>query len=109
MYMRVSPVVSRCGVVDCDCQRGGGHAEEADCAKAAASSSRATGCRPSGGSSGAPAGCAAAEGSGAVSLQQQKMCEGCGEKRAAYGLSDEGRQSGMKKQQWCAGCAVPGR
>ena len=43
-----------------------------------------------------------------MSLLQQKMCEGCGEKRAAYGLPDEGRKSGMKKQQWCARCAVPG-
>jgi hypothetical protein len=35
---------------------------------------------------------------GAVSRLKQKMCEGCGLKRANYGLASEG------KKRWCAGC-----
>ena len=44
------------------------------------------------------AGCAAAEGRGAVSLDQ-KMCEGCGLKHPSYGLPTE------RKVRWCSGCA----
>ena len=43
------------------------------------------------------AGCAKAEGNGAVSLQ--KVCEGCDLKVPSYGLLAEGRR------RWCAGCA----
>ena len=46
------------------------------------------------------AGCAAAEGSGAVSLKQEKMCEGCGLKQPSYGLPGE------RRKRWCAGCAA---
>ena len=44
------------------------------------------------------AGCAAAEGRGAVSLN--KLCEGCGTKRANFGLPDAER-----KCRWCSGCS----
>ena len=47
------------------------------------------------------AGCAPAEGSGAVSLDQpKKQCEGCGLKRPSYGLPAE------RKKRWCSGCAA---
>ena len=38
------------------------------------------------------AGCAKAEGNGAVLLQQQKKCEGCGLKAPYYGLPAEQRK-----------------
>ena len=45
------------------------------------------------------AGCAAAEGRGAVSLQQKKKCEDCGVKHSNCWLPSEGRK------RWCDGCA----
>ena len=45
-------------------------------------------------------GCVAAEGNGAVLLQQQKMCEGCGLKHPCYGLPAE------RRARWCTGCAA---
>jgi hypothetical protein len=44
------------------------------------------------------AGCGAAH--GAVSLQKQKICEGCDLKGPGYGLASEG------KRRWCAGCGA---
>ena len=45
-------------------------------------------------------GCAAAEGNGAVLLDQRKKCEGCGLKVPSYGLLAEGRM------RWCVGFAA---
>ena len=48
------------------------------------------------------AGCAAAEGRGAVILrakQRRTMCEGCDVKRPLYGLPAE------RKRRWCGGCS----
>ena len=35
-----------------------------------------------------------------MTLQKQKMCEGCGLKQPSYGLASEG------KVRWCLGCGV---
>ena len=45
-------------------------------------------------------GCVAAEGNGAVLLQQQKKCEGCGLKVPKYGLPAE------RRRRWCSGCVA---
>ena len=53
--------------------------------------------------------CAAAEGRGAVSLEQQTICESCGLKARAYGLSDGSywrrELRAERRERWCASCA----